>query len=90
MLNDTPELVPEILGATITLLPWAQTEAPAAGVKPKEEEEEEEGGVAWVFCAAVDPPVDPPAYACFNFCAALLWFILLRISTVMFTAVSSP
>lgn len=31
-----------------------------------------------------------PAYVFFNFCAALLWFILLRISTVTSTAFSSP
>lgn len=44
-----------MLGATITLLPWAQTEAPAAGAKSMEEEEE---GVGRGFCAAVDPPGD--------------------------------
>ncbi len=54
ILIDTPELVPWMLGATITLLPWAQTVAPAAGVKPEEEEED----VGWGFCAAVDPTGD--------------------------------
>ena len=48
---DTPDEVPWMLGAMMTLLPWAQSEAPAGSVKPEEEEEEEEG-------AAVDPPGD--------------------------------